>query len=164
MHRITNTHELKSICRGMAMFKKILYPTDFSDVAQEAIKYIDQLRDGARQWVFILHAIDSRVLDLLIYNPIISMEIEKNLREDAQSSMDSLRVHFEETGFEVETSIEVGIPASVILRTEEAEDVSIIAMGSHGKSNVREMILGSVSEEVIHSSRKPVLIVKRPSR
>lgn len=146
------------------MFRKILYPTDFSDVAQEAVKYIDQLRDEARQVVFILHAIDSRVLDLLIYNPIISMEIERNLREDAQNSMSSIKAHFEETGFEVRTNIEVGIPASVILRTEKAQDVSIIVMGSHGKSNVSEIILGSVSEEVIRSSLKPVLIVKRPSR
>lgn len=146
------------------MFRKILYPTDFSEVAQEAIRYIDELRDGDRQGVFILHAIDSRVLDLLAYNPIISMEMERNLREEAQRSMDQLRAHFEESGFLVKTGIEVGIPASVILRTEEMEDASIIVMGSHGKSNVREMILGSVSEEVVRSSRKPVLIVKRPSR
>lgn len=146
------------------MFKKILYPTDFSDVAQEAVRYIDQLKGDAPQGVFILHALDSRVLDLLVYNPVISMEIEKNIREDAQDSLRSLKTHFEETGFEVKTSIEVGIPASVILQTEEREDVSIIVIGSHGKSNVREILLGSVSEEVVRSSRKPVLVVKRPSR
>ena len=146
------------------MFKKILYPTDFSDVAQEAVRYIDQLRDRDRQEVFIIHAIDSRILDLLVYNPMVSMEMERNLREDAQRSMDPLRIHFEEIGFLVSLGIEVGIPASVILRAEEREDASITVMGSHGKSNVREMILGSVSEEVVRSSRKPVLIVKRASR
>lgn len=145
------------------MFRKILYPTDFSDVAREAIRYIDQLRNSGHQEVLILHAIDSRMLDLLIYNPIISMEIERNLREEAKEAMGSIKTHLEEVGFSVKTSIEIGIPADVILRAEEQEGSSIIVLGSHGKSNVREMLLGSVSEQVVHSSRKPVLIVKRQS-
>ena len=48
-----------------------------------------------------------------------------------------------------------------ILKVEQEEGVSLIAIGSHGKSNVKEMLLGSVSEKVIRKSGTPVLVVKR---
>ena len=50
----------------------------------------------------------------------------------------------------------------MILRVDETEeDISLIVIGSHGKSNVKEMLLGSVSEKVIRKSKRPVLVVKR---
>jgi len=48
-----------------------------------------------------------------------------------------------------------------ILRVEEEEGVSIIVIGSHGKTNIKEMLLGSVSEKVIRKSKNPVLVIKR---
>jgi nucleotide-binding universal stress UspA family protein len=44
---------------------------------------------------------------------------------------------------------------------EDEEDVSIIVIGSHGRSNIEEIFLGSVSENVMRKSKSPVLIVKR---
>jgi len=44
---------------------------------------------------------------------------------------------------------------------EEEKDVSVVVLGSHGKSNIKEMLLGSESEKVIRKSKKPVLVVKR---
>lgn len=67
----------------------------------------------------------------------------------------------EGNGFAVKVKIERGIPFQIILAVEEEEDVSAIVIGSHGKSNIKEMLLGSVSEKVIRKSKKPVLVVKR---
>jgi len=44
---------------------------------------------------------------------------------------------------------------------EEEKDVSVVVLGPHGKSNIKEMLLGSESEKVIRKSKKPVLVVKR---
>jgi len=44
---------------------------------------------------------------------------------------------------------------------EKEEDVSAIVLGSHGKSNIKEMLLGSVSEHVIRHCKKPVIVIKR---
>jgi nucleotide-binding universal stress UspA family protein len=57
--------------------------------------------------------------------------------------------------------IEKGIPFTEILRVEDDEDVSLIIIGSHGKSNVAEILLGSVSEKVIRKAKRPVLVMKR---
>ena len=48
-----------------------------------------------------------------------------------------------------------------ILWVEAKEAVSVIVIGSHGKSNLQEMLLGSVSEKVARKCKKPILIVKR---
>jgi nucleotide-binding universal stress UspA family protein len=143
------------------MFEKVLYPTDFSDVAQKALTYIDQLKPAGVKKVVIVHIIDSRTLDLLVYAPTHYMTIEKDLRDDAENKMALVRKHLEKSGFEVSVRIELGTPADKILQLEKQEDVSVIVLGSHGKSNLKEMFLGSVSESVIRSALKPVLVVKR---
>ena len=66
-----------------------------------------------------------------------------------------------ESGFDVKVRIERRIPLREILRVEEEEGVSVIIIGSHGKTNIEEMLLGSVSEKVIRRTQKPVLVVKR---
>ena len=91
----------------LVMFKKILYPTDFSDVSKKAIK--DELK---------------------------------------------------KSGFEVKSMIKTGIPMREILKAEE-ENVSVIVIGSHGKSYLEEIFLGFVSEKVSRKCKSPVLIVKR---
>jgi nucleotide-binding universal stress UspA family protein len=48
-----------------------------------------------------------------------------------------------------------------VLKVAEEENPSVIVVGSHGKSNLEEMLLGSVSEKVVRKSRHPVLVVKR---
>ena len=143
------------------MFEKVLYPTDFSDVAQKALVYINQLKSAGTKKVAVVNVIDSRTLDLLVYAPTHYMTIEKNLRDDAEEKIASVRKYLEERGFEVSTRVEIGIPGDKILELEKQEDVSMIVLGSHGKSNIKEMFLGSVSERVIRSAIKPVLVVKR---
>jgi nucleotide-binding universal stress UspA family protein len=64
-------------------------------------------------------------------------------------------------GLRASVRIEKGIPFKEILRVENEEDISLIVIGSHGKSNVEEMLLGSVSEKVIRKAKSPVFVVKR---
>ena len=66
-----------------------------------------------------------------------------------------------DAGIGTRIRIEQGLPLREILRVEDEEDISIIVIGSHGRSNIEEMFLGSVSENVMRKSKSPVLIVKR---
>ena len=88
-------------------------------------------------------------------------DIVRSIRADAKKQMDAVERELKGNGFTVKVKIERGIPFQIILRVEDEEDVSAIVIGSHGKSNIKEMLLGSVSEKVIRKSKKPVLVVKR---
>ena len=144
------------------MFKKILYPTDFSDVSKKALNYIKQLKDAGVEEVIVLHVIDEKGIEAVSRygagsSATIIGLIDKEARDEGMKIEKKLRA----SGFKVKVRIEIGVPLREILKAEEEEKVSAIVIGSHGKTNLEQMFLGSVSEKVIRLSKSPVLIVKR---
>jgi nucleotide-binding universal stress UspA family protein len=144
------------------MLEKILFPTDFSDVSRKALGYIRQLKQAGLKEVIVLYVIDEREIDAIFQHSALRFEdIVRSIRADAKKQMDAVERELKGNGFTVKVKIERGIPFQIILRVEHEEDVSAIVIGSHGKSNIKEMLLGSVSEAVVRKSKKPVLVVKR---
>ena len=145
------------------MFKKILYPTDFSDVSKKAIDYIKQLREHGSEMVIVLHVINQRGMQAVErYASGNSIEIEQRIMDDAKQVIKVIEDELKKSGFKVKSMIKTGIPVREILKAEEKEEnVSVIVIGSHGKSNLEEIFLGSVSEKVSRKCKSPVLIVKR---
>jgi nucleotide-binding universal stress UspA family protein len=144
------------------MFKTILYPTDFSDVASSALQFVKQLKEAGAKDVIVVHVIDIRGIDALSrYASRDLIEIENLMEEEIEKKLDQLEQELTECGLTVKARIERGVPFREILRVEEEEDVSLIVLGSHGVSNIEEMFLGSVSEKVIRKAKSPVLVVKR---
>jgi nucleotide-binding universal stress UspA family protein len=144
------------------MFEKILYPTDFSDVSKKALDYLAQLKDAGTKEIVVLHVIDEKGIDAISRYGSGSAEtviviIEKEAREEGKKIEKKLR----QSGLAVKVRIERGVPLKEILKVEEEEKISAIVIGSHGKTNLEEMFLGSVSEKVIRQSKKPVLVIKR---
>jgi len=144
------------------LFRRILYPTDFSDVSKKAINYLIQLKEAGTEEVVILHVVDTRSLHIpevysLLDLSLLGEKQELAAREEAVKITERLA----DSGIKTIIRIENGIPFKEILRAEADEDISLIVIGSHGTSNVKEMLLGSVSEQVIRKARKPVLVVKR---
>jgi nucleotide-binding universal stress UspA family protein len=147
------------------MFKKILYPTDFSDVSKMALEYIKQLKDSGVEEILVLHVIDERDLH---YSYLYVMDeyggdqgLQQRLKDEAKEELDEIKDILKDSGFKIRSRIEFGVPLKEILKAEQKEDISIIIIGSHGKSNVEEMLLGSVSEKVVRKCKKPVLVIKR---
>jgi nucleotide-binding universal stress UspA family protein len=144
------------------MFKRILYPTDFSDVSKKALGYIKQLKESGSEMVVVLHVIDQRGMEALEqYAVANTLELERSIIDDAKKELKTIEDDLKRSGFKVKTKIKTGVPLREILRTEEEEDVSVLVIGSHGKSNLEEIFLGSVSEKVARKCKSPVLIIKR---
>ena len=144
------------------MFKTILYPTDFSDVSKKAIDYIKQLKEGGSETVIVLHVIDQRgVRSIEQYAMKKFLEFEQRIMDDAKQELQAIEDELKKCGFKVKSMIQTGIPLREILKAEEEESVSVMVIGSHGKSNLEEMFLGSVSEKVARKCKSPVLIIKR---
>jgi nucleotide-binding universal stress UspA family protein len=144
------------------MFEKILYPTDFSDVAKNALDFIKTLEDADKKEVIVLHVMDANMMDFSSrYAPELFLTIEEKIKENITKDLSRIKVSLAEKGFTVRIRLERGVPFREILRVEQEEDVSVIVIGSHGVSNVKEMLLGSVSEKVIRKAKKPVLVIKR---
>jgi nucleotide-binding universal stress UspA family protein len=83
------------------------------------------------------------------------------MEENAQEEIRAIEDELKKSGFNVKTRIDKGVPFREILKAEQEEDISVVVIGSHGVSCIKEMLLGSVSEKVIRKSSKPVLVVRR---
>ena len=146
------------------MFKKILFPTDFSDVSKKALEYIAKLKGAGTKEVIVLHVVDEREIESLSQHAARDFdikEVEKRRDQYTKEQLKLIKDELKESGFKVKVRTERGIPFREILRVEEEEGVSVTVIGSHGKSLVKEMLLGSVSEKVIRKSSKPVLVIRR---
>jgi len=154
------------------VFSKILYPTDFSDTAGKSLQYVKALRNTGARKVVLLNVINQRILDSLetIHKVVYFQDgryvedreaaIQK-LEEERRKKMMPIAAELEAAGFEVIVRIEKGHPVTEILKVEKDEAVSVIVMGSHGRSNIVESLIGTVSEKVVRRSATPVLLVKR---
>jgi nucleotide-binding universal stress UspA family protein len=64
------------------------------------------------------------------------------------------------TNIEVESVILEGSPANEIIDFAERNDIDLIVMGTHGKTGIQKILIGSVSENVVQHSEKAVLVVR----
>ncbi len=151
------------------MFAKILYPTDFSDVSKKALAYVKKLKEAGTKEVVITHVIELMDIVRLPLDVAWSerpaseteAELQRQLEKMVRKELEAVETELKDTGLKVKVVMGKGNPLKEILRIESEENVSAIVIGSHGKSNIKEMLLGSTSENVIRHSRTPVLVIKR---
>lgn len=132
------------------LFEKILFPTDFSFSSERALEFVRALKGAGTKEVVITHVVDDRYL--FPYRA-------KEARRESEIRLEVVKKELEERGMKAKVHVPLGAPLVKILRLSEEEDVSLIVLGSHGKGFVREMLLGSVSENIIRQAKRPVLVV-----
>jgi nucleotide-binding universal stress UspA family protein len=130
------------------IFSKILCPTDFSEPAEDAIKILKDIK-GVEE-VVLLTVLSKDLAD-------VDLESEK---EEAEEKLAAIKAGFEDSGIAASVRVAVGSPAKEIITAAEDEEVSLIAMSSHGKGWVRQMIVGSVAYDVSNSGTRPVLVLR----
>lgn len=124
------------------MFRKILYPTDWSSSAERAKQYVLILYKVGASEIIVVHVLETD-FDLGIKEKLV------NLKQELQSQ-----------GFKVSVKLLKGKLYAEINKIATEEDVSLIVMGSHGKGFTEAIFWSSVSQRVVEYSEKPVLVVK----
>jgi nucleotide-binding universal stress UspA family protein len=139
------------------MFRRILYPTDWSPCAERAKDYLRPLRQVGASEVLLLHVIENRFYE----TEYVSDTFRAELRAESEQRLYVLEKELREWGFQVRVFLSEGDGAyQNITELASDADVSLIVMGSHGRGFVAETLWGSVSQRVVEYSEKPVLVVK----
>ncbi|HEX6508212.1 MAG TPA: universal stress protein [Chloroflexota bacterium] len=146
----------------------LLLATDGSEPSLEAAHLVrDLLNPDALGSVTILAVVlPIRTVPFYAYagsNALVSQEIwddvaaaaEKTAQDAVQRTMQELNVTAP-----VETVVRYGAPADEIVRYAEEHNVGLITMGSRGWGEIHAVLLGSVSERVLHTAPCPVLIAR----
>ena len=134
----------------------ILFPTDFSTAADAGLAEAETLAKARGATLLILHVEEPMMAydGALYYGPSEpTTELLDKMLHDVRPSDKS--IHYEHR-------LAMGDPATEIVRVANEENVSLIVMGTHGRSGLTRLLLGSVAELVIRHSSCPVLTYKAP--
>lgn len=133
------------------MFERFILATDLSPAASAVVDCAAGLRQlGAR------HGLLLQCLDLQQATSTALSYTTGPL----EAALAQQKTSLEAQGFEVETRVVPGFAKREINRIAEQEGYDLVVVGSHGHSIAAEALLGGVATEVIHSARKPVLVVR----
>jgi universal stress protein A len=140
--------------------KRILCPVDFSEHSVRAFEYADFLARSHGAKLLLLHVFEhlqgyDHYLILALTPQEIREKMEKAAKDQLKSFMNEVESHTE-----VEAEVREGKAFVEIVRKAKEEDVDLIVMGSHGRSGLQHLLIGSVAEKVTRKARCPVLIVK----
>lgn len=86
-------------------------------------------------------------------------EAQVKVTREAQEYLENLKEQLLAMDIDVETHAAYGNPAEKILEVCRRHNIDLIAMSTHGRSGIGRWILGSVAEEVVRHSEKPVLLI-----
>lgn len=138
----------------------VLVPLDGSPQSDEALAFaIEEFPDAT---LHLLHVIDP--VETGYTSPVTlpgsGEEWYESQQEFAENLFEEASERAAASGIEVETTTELGNPARTIVSYAEEHDVDGIVMGSHGRSGVTRILLGSVAETVVRRSPVPVTVVR----
>lgn len=148
---------------------KILFATDGAKQSEAAIEMLAKFNLGEGDEIRIVSVIDMAVpMAVDIYGGYLpdTTEFEKTARENAgkilEESSNSLRSHFKDKALNVTTDVLFGSPESRIVEAADEFQPKLVVVGSHGYSTWERLLLGSVSDSVIHHVPCSVLVVRCP--
>ena len=142
----------------MLPIKTILHPTDFSDSARYAFRLACSLAKDHGARLIVMHVPPAPRVSLYEGVPIVQ-QLDESEAETA-ARLHSLKPnHFK---LAIDYRMEKGIPAEEILRVAKESKCDLIVMGTHGRTGLTRLLMGSVAEQVLRHSNCPVLIVKSP--
>jgi nucleotide-binding universal stress UspA family protein len=139
---------------------KILLPVDGSELALEAVRFaIRMLLAGLHGEVVLANVQEpANLYELIVaHNPEV---IEKVSAEAGLHALQSAQALLDPAGIRYELEVAQGDPAHTIIDICERFGCDLIVMGARGQSVLRSSLMGSVSNEVLHASAVPVLVVK----
>jgi len=140
------------------MYDDILLPTDGSTGTTETIEHTVSIARDNDERVHVLYVVDRR--RYMAAEDETKDEVIQSLEIEGERALDDARVRLEEAGLTVETDLRQGIPHREIIEYVDKADMDLVTIGTHGRTG-RDRVanLGSVTERVVESVDKPVLVV-----
>jgi nucleotide-binding universal stress UspA family protein len=148
----------------MLIARKILAPTDFSEISKAGVRYALEMARGTDAEVHVYHTLDvggewkDRPPEVAAYHDMLAesrIALDKFLADNFPDCINLV---------EVRCSAEFGTPHLNIVEKAESEGSDMIVMSTHGRTGIDHLILGSTTEKVVARANCPVLVVPRRGR
>jgi nucleotide-binding universal stress UspA family protein len=149
----------------MTQIRKILVPVDFSECSQKALDTAVTLAASFDGAIDLVHVWDVPVFvapELMVGSAGTSAQpLEKYAEEQARTDLEKFAEETRGRGVAINaTRVLRGDTALRVCEVAENEHFDLIVMGTHGRSGLSHLLLGSVAEKVVRHSKVPVLTVR----
>lgn len=148
----------------MIRIKNVLVATDFSEQAQSALEYGRELARTYDATLHVIHVVEDIVAR---YSTDISgtvlVDALQSLEDSARSDLNALITDDDRRGLRAHTVLFTSVaPAETIVAYAKGEAIDVIVIGTHGRSGLAHLFMGSVAERVVRFAPCPVLTVHHP--
>lgn len=144
----------------MTPIKVILHPTDLSPCSAGALALASSLARDNQARLILLYV---RERPLMTYSGVVMPpppEPDDDERKALREKFEQLNVPG--AGLNVERKFEEGDPATAILQVAAESKADMIIMGTHGRTGLRRLLMGSVAEKVLRKASCPVVTYRSP--
>jgi universal stress protein A len=148
--------------------KKILFCTDFSNNSEPARTLAVDYAKAFGAELLIVHVIDTtgipRYADFMV--PTMEGEMNRFLRRSQEACAErlgSLASECAQVVKDVKTYCRIGSAPNEIVALADEESADLLVMGTHGRTGVTHLVLGSIARSVLKKAHRPVLIVEAPA-
>jgi universal stress protein A len=146
------------------MFKKILYPVDFSEYTDEILEYAVAVAKKFDGELHLLHVIPN----LNYFTPYESFLTPENLVAVEQSIVGEVNRDLakitKKIDIPVKEAIRTGITFVEIIDYVKTENIDLVIMGTHGRSGIEHVLIGSVAEKIVRKAPCPVMTIRPRGR
>jgi nucleotide-binding universal stress UspA family protein len=162
-------HDTRRIVQPVPNISKILVATDFSDDSNYALSYAVEMAQRFSAELIVLH-VDQPLAPVMVseLNPGLDLGAMNRIAEEqrllALREVDKTVDRLREKQLKVRGLLRVGAPFLEIVTTAQNENVDLIVIGTHGRSGLAHVLMGSVAERVVRKTHCPVLTVRHPDR
>jgi nucleotide-binding universal stress UspA family protein len=146
----------------MSRLRRILHPTDFSRASRASFARAVSMAKAARAELLLVHVLAPQVpmagegyMSAQVYN-----DIEAAAEKYGRQHLDALRTKARKTGVRVKTLLLHGVADQQIIRAARSKKADLIVIGTHGRTGLARLFLGSVASRVVAGARCPVLTVR----
>jgi nucleotide-binding universal stress UspA family protein len=148
-------------------FSRILVPTDFSELSSVALEYGQALAERFGASLHVLHVIEDPFMlgatSSEIYVPDVPA-LRAALVTEAEAQLAGLLPDRVRDALHVTTEVRVGHAAPIICDVARTSPCDLVVMGTHGRTGVAHLFLGSVAEKVVRMAPCPVLTIRGEAR
>ena len=141
--------------------KRILVPLDFSEQSTRALAYAKMLAEVCGASLELLHVVPNPYISdgSGLYTSLPQSFLD-NFEREALARLEEALTPAERTSFSVKNSVKTGDPLFEIVEHARLAHVDLIVMGTHGRTGVSHLLLGSVAERVVRNAPCPVVTVR----
>jgi nucleotide-binding universal stress UspA family protein len=150
----------------MTTIKRILVPIDFSSASDDALAYAKTLAGRFGASLHLVHAFEDPFTIAAFASEMYStlpLSLRDEMLRDAERRLSERLPEDQKTLFNGTTQILTGLPAKTIVDYSATLGADLIVMGTHGRSGMAHLLLGSVAERVVRLAAAPVLTIRQPA-